>query len=133
MFTNHILESFDKIECVLGIFIDFREAFDTIDHIILCEKLKQYNFSNLAVQWVQDYLTNRTQITKINESFSKIYSTVTCGVPQGSILGPSLFLLRINDIFPNLKYLISIPYADDTNLFLNLGTSNRHFLKSVMT
>jgi len=79
---------------VLGIFLDFSKALDTIDHSILIDKLNSPNFSNTSVTLIPNYLSNRKQLTMINSHFSNL-NDITCGMPQGSILGPTLFLIYI--------------------------------------
>ncbi|CAB4020536.1 Hypothetical predicted protein, partial [Paramuricea clavata] len=97
------------------LFIDLRKAFDTIDHEILLNKLSRYGFKYKTIELFRDYLTGRTQITVVNNIPSDSSET-TCGVPQGSILAPLLYLLYINDL-PNCN-LISDGhlYVDDTSL-----------------
>ena len=96
-------------------FIDLKKAFDTIDHEILLSKLELYGFKGASLNLFQDYLSDRTQVTVINNVKSET-SRIRCGVPQGSILGPLLFLLYINDL-PNCNLLSDVRmYADDTNL-----------------
>ena len=97
------------------LFIDLKKAFDTIDHEILLSKLELYGFKGASLNLFRDYLSDRTQVTVINNVKSET-SRIRCGVPQGSILGPLLFLLYINDL-PNCNLLSDVRmYADDTNL-----------------
>lgn len=97
------------------LFMDLKKAFDTIDHEILLSKLELYGFRGVSLNLFRDYPTDRTQVTVINNVNSET-SRIRCGVPQGSILGPLLFLLYINDL-PNCDLLSDVRmYADDTNL-----------------
>ena len=96
--------------------IDLRKAFDTVDHTILQEKSKSIGFSTSVLVWFTSYLSNRTQVTTINNSMSTP-KPVTVGVPKGSILGPLLFLFYINDLPECLRHCKSIFYADDTLLY----------------
>ena len=97
------------------LFVVLKKAFDTIDHEILLGKLNRYGFSSQTVELFRNYLSGRTQITVIN-NVSSGSCKITCGVPQGSILGPLLFLLYINDL-PKCQLVSSGRlFADDTNL-----------------
>ena len=102
-----------KINAV--VFLDLKKAFDTVDHKMLLSKLSHYGICGNAYNWSKSYLENRTQLCSINGSLSKNRS-LTCGVPQGTILGPLLFLLYINDLPNCLSNCESRMYADDTHL-----------------
>ena len=96
----------------LAVFLDLRKAFDTVDHNILIEKLKIYGLDEIAISWFKSYLTNRSQMTVVrDEKSGKL--TIKCGVPQGSILGPLLFIIFINDITNATELFLSL-FADDT-------------------
>lgn len=95
-----ITNKIDRKLYSVGIFIDLQKAFDTIDHEILfvvLKKLQQNGIRGIPYNWVKSYLTNRQQYVQVNENRSRLKS-ITCGVPQGSVLGPILFLLYIDDM-----------------------------------
>ena len=102
-----------KINAV--VFLDLKKAFDTVDHEILLSKLSNYGIYGNAHQWFKSYLENRTQMCSINGSLSQS-CLLSCGVPQGTILGPLLFLLYINDLPNCLSNCEPRMYADDTHL-----------------
>ena len=116
--TDRISKALDENKTVCGLFIDFSKAFDTVDHQILLEKLEYYGIKNTAHAWFSDYLSNRMQYVEIDGHKSDSLN-VTYGVPQGSTLGPLLFLLYINDLPLCSTKLIFRLFADDTNVFLD--------------
>ena len=101
-----------------GIVIDLSKAFDTVDHLILLSKLEHYGIRSMLLEWFQNYLSSSQQFFSINGKSSK-KSPVICGAPQGSTLGPLLFLIYINDISNSSKPHQVILLADDTNLFMS--------------
>ena len=114
--VEEITTAIDEGKTTVGVFIDLKKAFDTVDHNILVKTLEHYGIRGLAKDWVCSYLESRRQYVCINDSNSDCLD-VKCGVPQGSILGPALFILYVNDMCNVSKYLKSILFADDTNLF----------------
>ena len=124
--TEHaILEVIDRISSELDtgntpltIFLDLSKAFDTLNHEILLHKLKYYGISNTALSWFKSYLSNRTHYVEI-ESHRSSYVLSFISVPQGTILGPLLFIIYTNDIENSSDFFKFIKYADDTTLFCN--------------
>ena len=135
--TNHailtLLESIQKAlddgQFACGIFIDLEKAFDTVSHDILLEKLNHYGIRGIANDWFRSYLSDRTQFISIN-GFNSDYKTVKYGVPQGSVLGPLLFLIFINDLNIAIKNSETFHFADDTCL-LNIKDSIKKINKVV--
>ena len=113
--TNEWYVNLDRKLFNLIVFIDLKKAFDTVDHHILLEKLESYGIKGQALSLLKSYLTNRIQKCKIN-GFVSSEKPIRCGVPQGSILGPLLFLLYINDLPECLNITRPRLFADDTNL-----------------
>ena len=105
-------------------FIDLSKAFDTVDHTILIKKMYCYEVRGIVLDWFKNYLSNRTQYVSLNNVNSKLLS-VTCGVLQGFILGPLLFILFINDITNVSTSTKLIMFADDKNLFFKHENVNK--------
>ena len=102
---------------VLGLFLDFSKAFDTVNHDILFKKLELYGIRGTSLCLFKSYLTNRYQYVEYNNENSS-RSKIVCGVPQGSILGPLLFLIYINDPPRVSNKVFSLMFADDSNIFI---------------
>ena len=115
---EEISSKLDKGEKVIGLFLDLKKAFDTVNIEILLLKLNHYGVRGKSLDLIKNYLTNRKQAVIVDDCKSEQLYT-TCGVPQGSILGPLLFLIYVNDLCNALKKTFPIMYADDTNIFLS--------------
>ena len=113
--TEMIRNALDNKEFACGIFIDLKKAFDTVDHEILLNKLDYYGIRGLPNDWFRSYLTGRKQFVSINGYDSEVLES-NIGVPQGSVLGPLLFLIYINDLNHCIKNSTVHHFADDTNL-----------------
>lgn len=118
IFINKVAKAIDDYSHAIGIFLDFSKAFDTINHEILLYKLSHYGVRGKALEWFRNYLQDRTKYVSVNNCESTVRH-ITCGVPQGSLLGPLLFILYINDLKSASAILSLILFADETNIFLS--------------
>ena len=103
------------------VFLNLKKAFDTVDHSIMMRKLDKFNLSHKSIKWFREYLGGRKQAVKYKHTVSS-YLPITCGVPQGSILGPMMFIMYINDLSDHLNYCKASLYADDTALITSAET-----------
>ena len=110
---HKITNSLDHGDIVISIFLDLKKAFDTVDHRILLNKLYAYGIRGNVHDWFRSYLTDRSQFVIYDRERSDT-KQIKCGVPQGSILGPILFIIYMNDIMNVSNILYTILYADDT-------------------
>ena len=115
---NSILNAIEKKESPCCLFLDFAKAFDTVNHSILIQKLNHYGIRGNALQLIESYLADREQCVQVNNATSD-FEYIKHGVPQGSILGPLLFLLYINDIAQSSPLLEFYLFADDTTIFIS--------------
>ena len=114
--ADNLREAIDNNLYTCGVFIDFSKAFDTVNHEMLLKKLESYGIRGMPLKWFTSYLNNRQQYVAIGHTESP-RQAMTCGIPQGSTLGPLLLLLYINDL-PNCSENLTFRiFADDTNLF----------------
>ena len=116
--VDKINNAVEKNETTIGVYLDLSKAFDTIDHDILLHKLDYYGFRGIVLDWFRDYLSNITQYVSYNNNKSDL-KTILCGVLQGSILGPLLFILYINDITNKSALLDFLLFADDTTILFS--------------
>ena len=112
---DFVTNFFEKKMYIVGLFIDIFKAFDCLNHNILLPKLEHYGIRGVTLDWFRSYLFNRFQFTCQSDAKS-LYHKIVCGIPQGSILGPYLYLIYVNDIFNVSSETKCILYADDTTL-----------------
>jgi len=117
LFVDDIRQAAENGKMVGALFLDLSKAFDTISHDVILTKLSNYGVASAEIQWFTDYLFNRNQKVQIGSQYSSPFS-LTCGVPQGSILGPLLFLVFFDDLQEHLTETRCIQYADDTVLYV---------------
>ena len=126
--TEMIKTAIDDGKFACGIFVDLQKAFDTVEYSILLTKLNHYGIRGISNKWLHSYLSDRSQYIKINNKKSAS-TTIRHGVPQGSVLGPLLFLIYINDLHLAMKHSRTIHFADDTSLKVvnkSLKLLNKH-------
>ena len=127
--TERIKELIDSSNYVCGVLVDLEKAFDTVNHKILCEKLDYYGLRGNVNKLIQSYLANRKQYVSIN-GFESNLRDILCGVPQGSSLGPLLFLIYINDFRLCLQKTETGHFADDT--FIMFGSKKLATIETVV-
>ena len=131
MLVDKITRYLDAGDIVISVFLDLKKAFDTADHHILLKKLYVYGIRGKVLKWFHSYLFNRSQYVIYDDMQSETHH-VKCGVPQGSIMGPLLFIIYMNDICNVSKFLYTILYADDTCVLLN-GKDLNNLIQSMNT
>ena len=112
----NILSDMETNNFTVSVLLDLSKAFDTIDHHILLNKLQHYGVRGVALEWFSSYLSGRSQYVEYNDTISEL-RPITCGVPQGSVLGFLLFIIYTNDLPNSMKHSKCILFADDTTVY----------------
>ena len=122
-FINDTIGAIESKNSTLSVFLDLSKAFDTINHDILLQKMEFYGIRGIAHDWMKSYLSNRSQFVRHQNCSSNKMST-TCGIPQGSVLGPLLFIIYTNDLPDCLSRSKRVLFADDTTVYLSSKNTN---------
>ena len=136
-FTDIIYQNLDRGKIPISVFLDLSKAFDTLDHAILLNKLKYCGIKGSALVWFKSYLSNRCQFVDFDGTLSYVLPQTT-GVPHGSILGPLLFIIYMNDIYVASDKFRAVLYADDSNMIstlcsFDISLSSNGFKKSSLS
>ena len=126
--TENMTKALDEANVGCGVFLDLQKTFDNVDHQILLAKVNYYGIGRVSNDWFKSYLSNCNQYISIN-GYDSGCAVINCGVSQGSVLGPLLFLLYINNINQEIKFCKVYHFVDDTNL-LYLSTSIKKLKKT---
>ena len=122
--TDHILKNANDGKATASIFLDLKKAFDTVSHEMLIKKLNSYGIRESALQWFKSYLNDRSQAVNVNSTLLD-FKSINIGVPQGSIIGPLLFIIFVNSLPESVKTSCKcVMYADDTTLLLSSSDPN---------
>ena len=128
-FTGNILENLNLGHCTISIFLDMSKAFDSIKHETLFKKLEYYGIRGNVLKWFKSYLSDRFIKVKYNTTLSEKYK-ISYGTPQGSVLGPLMYIILANDLVKCLKFCSCTTFADDTTIFAS-GNNLKYLFKKV--
>ena len=131
-FTTDALPCLDKRENCISVYLDLSKAFDTINHNIMLSKLEYYGIRGKTLEWLKSYLANRRQYVDYRGTHSEI-KQIEYGAPQGSVMGPLLFIIYSNDIPHSITYSKTILFADDTTVYLTHQNQMENILLLITT
>jgi retron-type reverse transcriptase len=129
--VDHLISQLDNNNVPINIYIDLSKAFDTLNHNILLEKLRYYGINGISNTLIRSYLSGREQLVKFNNIESN-RTQITTGVPQGSVMGPLLCIIYINDLPNSSDILKMLMYADDTTIYFNLNDINKDRAETII-